>query len=99
VQVLKALHAHGCAWSTQTCARFAARGELELLQWAVRNGCPRDERITRGAMRYSNVYLLQWAVESGLPMDWKTRKWWRNYDLEKFQSSEPTGGCWGWFTE
>lgn len=53
-QVLKVLREHGYEWSKKTCAEFAKRGELELLQWARHNGCPWDWATCSQARIHNN---------------------------------------------
>jgi hypothetical protein len=32
--------ANGCLWNSDTCERGAEGGHLEVVKWAIENGCP-----------------------------------------------------------
>jgi hypothetical protein len=38
--VLQWLRANGCEWDGETCENAKKGGHLEVLQWAIANGCP-----------------------------------------------------------
>jgi len=38
--VLKYLHANGCPWGNFVCEEAVMNGHLDLLKWAIDNGCP-----------------------------------------------------------
>jgi hypothetical protein len=44
-----------------TCAGAAARGALEMLQWALADGGEWDERLCLEAAKAGQLEVLQWA--------------------------------------
>ena len=50
-----------------TCMYAAREGNLEVLQWARRNGCPWDEQTCAAAAKGGHLELLQWAHQNGCP--------------------------------
>jgi hypothetical protein len=42
-------------------------GHLELIQWAVANGCPRDNFTCQVAAYEGHLEAPQWAWENGFP--------------------------------
>jgi hypothetical protein len=40
-------------------------GRLDILQWAIANGCPWDHRTWNVAAEFSCVKVLQWAAAMG----------------------------------
>ena len=39
-QILKWLRSEGCPWNKWACFKAALNGHLDVLQWAIDNGCP-----------------------------------------------------------
>ena len=40
MECLKWLRSEGCPWDARACAGAALDGHLDVLQWAIDNGCP-----------------------------------------------------------
>ena len=38
--ILKYLHERGCPWDDEVTARAAKHGDVEMLKYAIENGCP-----------------------------------------------------------
>jgi hypothetical protein len=51
-----------CAWATEG-------GKLEILQWAVANGCTMDINTCHSAAEAGRLDLLQWARANGAEWD------------------------------
>jgi hypothetical protein len=62
--------ANGCDWDSETCARAAEGGHLEVLHWARANGCEWDVRTCAAAAQGSHLELLQWA--RAIRCDWNS---------------------------
>lgn len=56
-------------WDELTCARAAESGNLEMLKWARRLGCPWDKRICELAAEGGHLEVLKWARHEGCPWD------------------------------
>ena len=54
-------------WTETTCAKVASHGQLRVLQWLRKKGCPWDERTYHFAISAGKVELSQWAVKNGCP--------------------------------
>ena len=50
-----------------TCARAAASGRLDVLQYARENGCPWDEETVQKAIFGGHRAVAVWAIENGCP--------------------------------
>ena len=61
-------------WNIWTRALAAARGHLEVLQWARENDCPWDEETCSNAALDGHLEVLQWARENGCPWNELTRE-------------------------
>ena len=49
-----------CAWDEMTCVNAARYGRLEVLQYAMRQGCPCDEDVTAAAAEGGHLGVLQY---------------------------------------
>ena len=58
---------NGCPWDEWTCARAAAGGHLDELQWARLNGCPWVKWTCTFAAEGGHLDVLQWARLNGCP--------------------------------
>jgi hypothetical protein len=56
---------------------------LNILIWAIENGCPLDEYTCSYAAEYGHLNILQWAIEHGCPWD-------RNQCLKKAEKNNYT---------
>jgi hypothetical protein len=50
-----------------TAAFAAYSGHLEILQWAVANGCPWDKKTLQYAEMNGQSAVLEWAKANGCP--------------------------------
>ena len=62
----------GTKFTGLLCDYSAKSGYLITLKWAVKNGCPWDERTSLAAARGGHLETLKWAVENGRPWDKST---------------------------
>lgn len=78
-----------------TC-KFAARnGDLNVLQWAHRNGCLWDARTCASAARNGHLEILQWAHRHHCPWDaWTCEAAAENGHLEILQWAHQNGCPW-----
>lgn len=49
---------HTCAWNANTCAAAVKGGHLEVLTWAIKNGCPYDFRVKIFAEKYGHPEIM-----------------------------------------
>eukprot|EP00953_Heterococcus_sp_UTEX-ZZ885_P029057 15462-Heterococcus_DN1.PRE.1 len=60
--VLQFLHAQNCPWDASIAAVLARRGKLELLRWAIEQGCPFDKyAILTSAASSGNIETTAWV--------------------------------------
>jgi len=52
--------------------KVALSGNLRVLKWVIKKGCPMDKRICEAAARIGNVDMLKWLRKRGCPWDEKT---------------------------
>ena len=58
----------GWPWDIRVCMAAVQNGDMDLLQWAVGQGCPWDyERLVTAAAGRDRVEMLKWAVANGCP--------------------------------
>jgi hypothetical protein len=75
LEPLRWLRAHGCAWEPceewqeDPCSSAAEGGHLSVLQWALADGCPWNERTCSGAAKGGHLDVLQWLHANGCPWD------------------------------
>src|SRR6476619_6435041 len=60
--------ANGLRWSTEVVKAIAGSGNLESLQWAKTDRCPRISAICAAAAENGHLEVLQWAHANGC--DW-----------------------------
>jgi hypothetical protein len=51
------------------CEKAAEGGHLQVLQWAVEQGCDMDQQVCSAAALYGHLELLKWARQHGAPWD------------------------------
>jgi hypothetical protein len=62
--VLQFLHAQKCPWDASISAVLARRGKLELLRWAIEQGCPFDEHaILISAASSGSIETTAWVKQ------------------------------------
>jgi hypothetical protein len=52
---------NGCPWDETTCSGAAYNGYLEILKWAIDNGCKLDDVTYSCIIRYSNPSIVKWV--------------------------------------
>ena len=57
------------------CHSAARNGNLDMLRWARRKGCPWDASTCSGAAGGGHLEVLQWARENGCPWNENTCLW------------------------
>jgi hypothetical protein len=64
-----------CPWGAPyTLTRRAAKhGHLAILQWALENGCPWNERTCEAAAMGGQLHVLQWLRSQSPPCPWGER--------------------------
>jgi hypothetical protein len=50
------------AWNEMTCAAASMNGHLEILQWAIKNGCPCDAYTYMYAAKNGHLRILDWII-------------------------------------
>jgi hypothetical protein len=71
IAVLILARVHGAAWHKDICKVAACCGDLELLQWLHKSGCPwRAMDVAMGAVRcrdkHKGLTLLRWFLQAGV---------------------------------
>ena len=71
---------HGCSprtgtCDTETCAKAAIFGHLDVLQFARSRGCPWSEFTCCSAAENGQLACLEWLHENGCPWDYRTLKY------------------------
>ncbi|QBZ80618.1 ankyrin repeat domain containing protein [Pandoravirus celtis] len=56
-----------CAFGPAYAAQLAARGHLDVLQWARTHGCPCDTVAASAAARAGHLHVLQWLYDNKCP--------------------------------
>lgn len=56
--------------NTDTFAIAAGTEEdrLDILQWLLEHGCPRDHRVYENAMEHDNQRIVQWVLAHHFPV-------------------------------
>lgn len=54
--------------SPEICSQLAANGDLEMLMWARKAGCPWDENVCIEASNHGHYDVLVWAHQNGCPL-------------------------------
>jgi len=52
-------------WSKQTLQQGIVSGNLDMLEWMVRNDCPDPHIQTYQAVMYGHLHVLQWLIKRG----------------------------------
>ena len=58
--------------NVKACSMAAKQGDLEMLQWLHRNGCPWNEETCMCAAEKGHLEILQWARMNGCPWNERT---------------------------
>ena len=69
VDVLRCAYLNGCPIPEKACFKAAARGKLEMVQWALGGGCGWREVLCRAAAAGGSLRILMWAHANGCPWD------------------------------
>lgn len=56
-------------WHDSICAAAAKRGQLKLLKWVRKKGCPWKETTCTGAAEGGHIKVLKWARRKGCEWD------------------------------
>ena len=56
----------GVVWGYSTCARAAALGDIPMLRWAIKHGCPHNSWVCYRAAANGRLATLQWLWSNGL---------------------------------
>ena len=71
----------------------AAKGQLEVLQWLIANGCPWNADTCSWAAEGGHLEVLQWARENGCPWDNLTCCWAIQYGHIELLNWAVANGC------
>lgn len=64
LKLLRALRAKGAAWDRRVIVMAAAGDRVDVLEWALANGCPRPSaaRVSRVAAALRRTGALEWIA-------------------------------------
>ena len=69
LDMVKALHRHGCPFESGACVRAASEGHLEVLRYLHRNGCALKGSTGLLAAENGHVHILRYMHAQGIPWD------------------------------
>jgi hypothetical protein len=70
IELLQIVKNNGCDLeSTSLCQYAAGHGNINILNWAIENGCTIDRGVCFNAVRNNHLYVLKWARNGGHELD------------------------------
>jgi len=64
--MMKWLRSIGCPWDSRTCTNAAGCGALDVLKWAIENGCDHSiYSMTRSAVYNGAIDVMEWLYATG----------------------------------
>ncbi|CAN0110981.1 unnamed protein product, partial [Laminaria digitata] len=67
VDILWCAYCHGCDIPLEACFKAAARGDLQMIRWALDQNCGWRDVLCRAAAAGGSLHILKWAREIGCP--------------------------------
>ena len=101
MELLKWVRSLNFDWNQKTCERAAINGNLEILQYALKEKCPPGEDLVETASANGHFEMVKWLVENDYPIksassicvsiierkNWEMLKWANNRKMMKSQKN------------
>lgn len=69
IEVLQCAHSNGCVLFAEACYKAAARGDLEMIEWAIERNRGWRLILCRAAAAAGDLRILKWARDIGCSWD------------------------------